>query len=81
MKHIELRNQSKNEFTDISSELWREYWFTPEMYVSIEHPLYLSVSESGGHRILDTSEVSYYIPKGWIALTWRAKDEAPHFVK
>lgn len=73
-------NDSKNEFVDISSEEFRVYRF-PTGDVRIEAPLKLSVAPSGGHRLFDAAGLSHYIPKGWIQLSWRAKEGKPHFVK
>lgn len=76
-----LRNDTDAEFTDISSEYWRRYTFVSGMLVVIEHPAWLNVSDSGGHRILDQQGYCHYIPYGWIHLEWQVKDDAPHFVK
>lgn len=75
-----FKNASDLEFTDISSELWREYRFLGEETVRIEAPLKLNVSASGGHRIFDAAGVSHYIPAGWIHLMWMAKAGAANFV-
>lgn len=80
MAEIELRNESTNEFVDISSEEYRSYEYV-DAYLEIDEPQWLSVSASGGHRVLDKSGLSYYIPPGWIAVTWKAKEGYPHFVK
>jgi hypothetical protein len=80
MNFSELRNESANEFTDISSEAYRKYAFAGAV-LEISNPIALSVSESGGHRVLSGDGESYYIPKGWLYLEWRAKDGQPHFVK
>jgi hypothetical protein len=77
----EFRNASDLEFTDISSEQWREYRFLNGETVRIEAPLKLNVSGSGGHRIFDEAGVSHYIPAGWIHLMWVPKDGEPNFVK
>ncbi len=77
----ELRNHSSNEFVDISSEAEREYVFSGDDRIKIKKPLYLSVSKSGGHRILTSGNRCYYIPPKWIAIGWKPKDGAPHFVK
>ena len=81
MAEIELRNETDSEFVDISSEKSRTYRFPGNELVHIPDPQYLHVSRAGGHRILNSHEVSFYVPKGWIMLSWEAKDEAPHFVK
>jgi hypothetical protein len=64
------------EFKDISSEDYREYRFG-DVVVRIDAPLRLNVSSSGGHRILDSSGTSHYIPTGWQHLSWKA---TPPFV-
>lgn len=75
-----LRTALGNKFNDISSEDHREYTFPGGHTTKIYGPLYLNVSKSGGHRILDMDGISHYIPTGWIHLQWKARDEAPHFV-
>lgn len=77
----EFKNGTDLEFTDISSEQWREYQFLGGETIRIEAPLKLNVSESGGHRIFDAKGVSHYIPAGWIHLKWTVKDGEPNFVK
>ena len=76
-----FNNATDLEFTDISSELWREYQFLGGDRIRIEEPLKLNVSESGGHRIFDSAGISHYIPAGWVHLQWAVKDGAPNFVK
>src|ERR1039458_9449786 len=73
-------NQSPNVFVDISSEEWREYTFPGGNTIKVERPTHLSVGTSG-HRLLDESGFSHYIPKGWIHLKWLVKKGQPHFVK
>lgn len=74
-------NESGLKFVDISSEKHRTYFFSVDKWVHIENPTHLNVSASGGHRIFDAQGVSHYIPKGWIHLTWVAKEGKPNFVK
>ena len=76
-----FRNESDNEFVDISSEASRTYNFGQKGFVKVNKPLKLSVSASGGHRIFTADGNSHYIPSGWIQLSWIAKDGEPHFVK
>lgn len=78
---MEFINESGLEFSDISSEASRQYRFADDTVVWIDAPLKLNVSASGGHRLFDASGASHYIPSGWVHLSWRAKDGAPHFVK
>jgi hypothetical protein len=76
-----FNNATDLEFTDISSEHWREYRFSGGETIRIDEPLRLNVSESRGHRIFDAHGISHYIPAGWIHLAWKVKDGAPNFVK
>jgi hypothetical protein len=78
---MDLRNATDLEFTDISSEEYRTYEFGPGKFVIINMPTHLHVSDSGGHRILDASGMSHYVPTGWVHLMWHSKDGQPHFVK
>lgn len=65
-------------FEDISSEEYREYSFG---YTIID-PLWLAITKSGSHRILDKSGTSHYVnPKDGFAIKWKAKDGQPKFVK
>ena len=82
---LSLRNGTEPAlaFTDISTEMWREYVFMQngvKHVVRIDYPLYLNVSKTG-HRVLDAQGVSHYIPKGWIHLLWEVSEGCPHFVK
>lgn len=79
MPDIKLRNQSEYEFTDISSEQWREYDFNG-VHVQIEDPQYLAVSDNG-HRILDASGISHYVGFDGFYFKWQAEADEPHFVK
>jgi hypothetical protein len=74
-------NESGLEFTDISTEQFREYTFAGGQILRIENPLQLNISESGGHRIFDAQGFSYYVPKGWLHLKWQARKGQPNFVK
>ena len=76
---MEFKNESGYEFTDISSEKYREYVFD-NMTIWLLNPLKLAVSESG-HRIFTSDCISHYIPKGWQHLFWEVKDGMPNFVK
>jgi hypothetical protein len=78
---MQLRNESKNEFTDISSEASRTYVYRGKEEVTISEPAWLNVSKSGGHRLLDLAGCSHYLPPGWIHLKWTVKEGQPHFVK
>lgn len=76
--------ETKLNFTNIASEQYRVYVFVKDgktVEIKIDQPTILNVSASGGHRILDESGVSHYIPSGWIHLYWQVKEGQPHFVK
>lgn len=79
-----FRNESPLKFTDISSELWRDYIRQPDektvVVTRIEEPVALNVSKNGGHRIFDANGECHYIPSGWDHLKWKVKDGHPHFV-
>lgn len=79
MQREDFCNESDLEFTDISSETRRVYVF-PDREEVIYNPLWLHVSESGGHRLWDAQGRSHYIPKGWVHLWWEAKPGCPNFV-
>ncbi|MBB5693532.1 hypothetical protein FHS87_001565 [Roseomonas pecuniae] len=76
-----FKNDTDLEFTDISTERWREYRFAGGDVIRIEQPLKLNVSASHGHRIFDAHGLSHYIPWGWIHLVWETKEGAPNFVR
>jgi len=77
---IQLRNESNNIFQDISSEEYREYEYLNGRKLKIDKPLYLSVSGSGGHRLLDAHGVCWYVQpvEGW-SINWKVTDDKPHF--
>jgi len=76
----DFKHKTSFNWDDISSELYRVYEFSDKK-ITIDEPLLLSVSQSGGHRIFDTSGVSHYIPSGYRHLYWQVKDGQPNFVK
>ena len=67
-------------FDDISTERYREYVFH-NANIRIEQPQWLNVSASGGHRLIDGSGISHYIPSGWVHLFWEVEDNAFYFVR
>jgi hypothetical protein len=75
-----FKNASGLPFSDISTELYREYDFG-NYKVRINEPIFLNVSKSGGHRIFDGSGKSHYIPTGWIHLYWEVSEGKENFVK
>jgi hypothetical protein len=76
---VEFRNESGLVFQDISSEQSRTYDFGIAGTMTIDGPVALNVSESGGHRIFDATGTAHYIPPRWIALRWQVREGAPHF--
>ena len=76
----DFKNESNNDFIDISKEANRTYNFGQKGFVKVNNPVYLSVSSSGGHRIFDASGQSHYIPNGWIHLSWVVREGEPNFV-
>lgn len=77
---MDFINDTELDFTDISSELYREYKFDTQT-IRIENPLRLNVSSTGGHRVFDAQGESHYIPTGWMQLTWKSRAGLPNFVK
>lgn len=68
------------EFQNIASEEYRTYTFADNC-VTITSPVWLNVSKSGGHRLIDIEGISHYIPSGWYHLCWMSKEGMPKFVK
>jgi hypothetical protein len=75
----EFINKSGLEFVDLNSEQSRTYDFGDGNTVTVDEPLKLNVSKSGGHRIFDAFGISHYIPGGWVHLSWVVKPGKPHF--
>jgi hypothetical protein len=75
-------NESTLIFSDVSSELKREYNFPNGTKLTIHNPLYLNVSASGGHRLFANNGFCYYIKpsESWF-IKWKPKSGQPHFVK
>lgn len=78
---IQFKNESGLTFVDVSNELFRVYSWKDGSKVTINRPLKLNVSKSGGHRLLDGMGISHYVAPGWNHLYWEAKAGQPHFVK
>lgn len=73
-------NESELTFKDISTEQWRDYIFESGFTITINLPLRLNVSSSGGHRVFDSDGISHYIPAGWKHLKWKSKEGQPNFI-
>jgi len=80
---VELGNETQFDFMDISSEQYREYVNDRgEVWYRVEHPQWLAVSDSGGHRILDEAGVCHYVqPEKCFAIRWKVYADMPHFVR
>jgi len=65
-------------FLDLSDEQFRVYDFGTHQ-ITLDNPMKLNVSKSGGHRVYTADGISHYIPKGWIHLYWKVKPLSPHF--
>jgi len=76
----EFRNESKYDFTDISSELFREYKYPDGTVERFDFPLQLAVSPNG-HRLFLKDGSCVYVAKGFRTITWKVKEGAAHFVK
>jgi hypothetical protein len=63
---------------NIDHEIFRCYTFIIDgkpAKLRINNPVLLNVSKSGGHRILDKDDVSYYVPYKWLCISWETNDE------
>lgn len=77
---MEFINKSNLIFSEISGEDFRTYEWSNGIEITINRPIYLNVSKSGGHRIFDEQGISHYIPSGWIHLYWKPIKGASNFV-
>lgn len=76
-------NHTNYEFTDISSEEWREYVYIDGGKVArfrIDKPAWLHVSESSGHRVYNEEGFSFYLNSSFVAIKWKTKEGQPNFV-
>ena len=75
---IKLKNESKHEFAQIVGRV-RHYYFPDGEIYTIVGPRYLSVSKSGGHRVVDDAGVGHYVRPGWLAVSWTVAEDEAHF--
>lgn len=64
---------------DVTVENWREYVFPNNQRIRIYEPktLWVKVKPGGdSHRLVTVNDVSWYIPAGWLAINWQAKNSA-----
>lgn len=71
---VETKLINNVEYKSLQSERFREYIFDSNRVVVIVNPLWLNVSESGGHRVVVSDTETYYIPPGWLAIFWETKE-------
>jgi hypothetical protein len=64
-------------FKSIEDEEVRTYQFGFDQKVKILDPIALHISNSGGHRVVDSAGVAHYIQSGWLAVSWVNKEGAP----
>ena len=73
-----IRVPANMSFSSLESEKSRIYHFPNDEKRVIVDPIAINVSRSGGHKVIDAEGITHYIPKGWLELTWKAKDGANH---
>lgn len=78
MAEFELINESNREFEDISNEEIRKYVWSDD-YLIIEEPQWLHVSGSG-HYVVDIDGDCFFIPWGWLFISWRPWEGEPHII-
>ena len=66
----DVQRRSGIEFRDISGVEYRKYYFRGHT-ITIERPVALHVSESGGHKLVCASGESVYIDSSFLAISWR----------
>ena len=57
---------------DIRNESYRAYHFYKDgdlVTIKIDKPFAVAISKNG-HRVFNKQGISYYIPNGWIVLSW-----------
>lgn len=81
MTFEDLRNQTDLQFTDISSELHRNYVYANGEALRVEQPVALHVDEDGAHRLFTADGESVYVAPGFRMIVWETKEGEPHFVK
>lgn len=78
MKDLRMPLELLGDFKSLESETFRRYRFPGNEEITINRPVALRISDSGGHYIVDATGFSHYIPKGWIHLTWSVKPGMNH---
>ena len=68
---------------DITSEQFRVYTYGDGSEFRINGPatLHVLVDDKGtSHRVIDADGVTHRPERGWVGISWAAKDGAPKFV-
>lgn len=71
------------DFLDISSEQSRTYTYANGATFTIEAPVGLHVinDEKGtSHRVVDANGTTHRPERGWVGISWTAKEGEPKFV-
>lgn len=73
-----------NKEIDITSEEFRVYTYADGSTFRIDNPatLYVLIDEKGGttHRVVDVEGVTHRPERGYVGISWAAKEGAPKFV-
>lgn len=72
--------KSPLKFLDISSELYRTYYYPGGGTFTVEKPVGLNISKSGGHKIIAADGNNYYIKFGWIVIGWKKAEGAEEWL-
>ena len=69
---------------DITTEQFRVYTYANGSTFRIDSPatLHVLIDDKGGasHRVIDADGVTHRPERGWVGISWAAKDGAPRFV-
>lgn len=65
---------------DISSEQYREYTYPNGDKFKIDGPTGLHITDTGSHRVIDRFGVTHRPEKGYIGISWKAREGQPKFV-
>ena len=62
-------------FNPVDNELFREYTWGDGFVLRIDSPLWVAVSDSGGHRVMAADRNCYYVAAGWRFIHWVGKED------
>lgn len=65
---------------DISSEQYREYTYADGTKFKIDGPTELFVTNTGSHRVVDRFGITHRPEKGYVGISWKAREGQPKFV-